>query len=176
MQWYILNYSRVVHYMKWTFCEIEHHHLMISYEMIILAICSYGVLWHIYIIMVTSHLFQWSDPQQSQCIAQCHFGTVEKEQPSLKRHRQIMKCKSSNLKSLGTLKGRNSCKHICPSEASKVQYRVTRLFLNGLKWSWYLWNQKDIFWMFIPKTMFDYGQNNFLKPSNLSNGIFLRDA
>ena len=30
--------------------------------------------------------------------------------------------------------------------------------------------------MFIPKTVFDYGQNNFLKPTNLSNGIFLRDA
>ena len=37
------------------------------------------------------------------------------------------------LKSLGTLKGRNSCQHICPSEASKVKYRVIRLFLNGLK-------------------------------------------
>ena len=69
---------------------------------------------------------------------------------------------SHNLKSLGTLKGRNSCQHICPSEASKVQYRVIRLFLNGLKWSWYLWNQKDIFWMFIPKSVFDYRHNNFL--------------
>ena len=26
------------------------------------------------------------------------------------------------------------------------------------------------------KTVFDYGQNNLFKPSNLSNGIFLRDA
>ena len=65
--------------------------------------------------------------------------------------------------SLGTLKGRTSCQHNCPSEESKVQYRVIRLFLNGLKWSWYLWNQKDIFWMFIPKPAFDYGHNKFFK-------------
>ena len=58
------------------------------------------------------------------------------------------------LKSFGILKGRNSCQQICPSEASKVQYRVIRLFLNGLKWSWYLWNQKDIFWTIMDIIIF----------------------
>ena len=67
MQWYILVYSRVVNYMKSIFCEIQHHHLMLSYDNF-----SNMFIWHVVAYIynygnITSFPVEWSPAESMHC-------------------------------------------------------------------------------------------------------------